>query len=137
MPQCPKIIWQCPRRLGVKNIPQAAVSLYLSSPLPLARFMFYFKLVAAMKDLRMALTAVHITYDGRECVSSRFDGQMLSRQLNHYIRLKKMINTTNFQGLDYLPVNSKFITWAQINMLNILMHLTGSNFVKNNKQIKN
>ncbi|KAA6309233.1 MAG: hypothetical protein EZS28_056553, partial [Streblomastix strix] len=33
-------------------------------------------------------------------------------QLNHYIRLKKVINTTNFQSLDYLPVNSQFITWG-------------------------
>ncbi|KAA6387104.1 MAG: hypothetical protein EZS28_017369 [Streblomastix strix] len=60
----------------------------------------------------MTVTTVHITYDGHECMCSRSDGQMLTRQLKHYIRLKKMINTTNFQGLDYLPVNSQFIIWG-------------------------
>ncbi|KAA6396482.1 MAG: hypothetical protein EZS28_007991 [Streblomastix strix] len=56
-----------------------------------------------MKDHRMAVKAEHLTYDGLECVNSRSGGYMLTR---------KMINTTNFQGLDYLPVNSQFITWG-------------------------
>ncbi|KAA6368421.1 MAG: hypothetical protein EZS28_036052, partial [Streblomastix strix] len=54
------------------------------------------QLVAAMKQFRMAVTAVHITYDGLECMCSRSYGQMFTQQLNHYIRLKKIINTTNF-----------------------------------------
>ncbi|KAA6366637.1 MAG: hypothetical protein EZS28_037836, partial [Streblomastix strix] len=84
-----------------------AVSLCLSSPPTHSQIYVLFQ--AAMKDLKMAVKAVHITYDGHECVSSRSGGQMLTRQLNHYIRLKKMINITNFQGLDYLAVNSQFI----------------------------
>ncbi|KAA6397390.1 MAG: hypothetical protein EZS28_007087 [Streblomastix strix] len=60
----------------------------------------------------MTVTAVHLTYDCLECESSRSDGSMINRYLNHYIRLKKVINTTNIQGLDYLPVNSQFITWG-------------------------
>ncbi|KAA6315049.1 MAG: hypothetical protein EZS28_055479, partial [Streblomastix strix] len=32
-----------------------------------------------MKDHRMSVKAVHITYDGLECVSSRSGGQMLTR----------------------------------------------------------
>ncbi|KAA6376576.1 MAG: hypothetical protein EZS28_027896 [Streblomastix strix] len=67
-----------------------------------------------MKDLKMAVTAVNITYHGTECVSRRFDDQILTRQFNRYIRLKKMINTTDFQGLDYLLVNSQFITWGSV-----------------------
>ncbi|KAA6396771.1 MAG: hypothetical protein EZS28_007702 [Streblomastix strix] len=57
----------------------------------------------------MAVTAVHITYDGLECVNRRSNGWMFTGQRNHYIRLKKMINTANSQGLEYLPINSQFI----------------------------
>ncbi|KAA6396186.1 MAG: hypothetical protein EZS28_008283, partial [Streblomastix strix] len=40
-------------------------------PQPIVKFIQ--QLVAAVKELRMAVTAVHITYDGHECVSSRSD----------------------------------------------------------------
>ncbi|KAA6394166.1 MAG: hypothetical protein EZS28_010307 [Streblomastix strix] len=88
----------------------AAVSLCLSSPPIHSQIHVLFQ--AAMKELRMAVTAVQITINGFECVGNRSDGQMITQQLDHYIRLKKMINTTNFQGLDCLPVNSQFITWG-------------------------
>ncbi|KAA6373252.1 MAG: hypothetical protein EZS28_031221 [Streblomastix strix] len=48
--------------------------------------------IAEMKDLIVTVTAVYITKDYLECVNSRSDGQLPIRQLNHYIRLKKMIN---------------------------------------------
>ncbi|KAA6373538.1 MAG: putative flagellar associated protein, partial [Streblomastix strix] len=62
-----------------------------------------------MKDLRMTVTAVHITYDSLECAISRSDGQMISRQLTHYIRLKQMIKTANFHGMGNLQVKLQLI----------------------------
>ncbi|KAA6365315.1 MAG: hypothetical protein EZS28_039158, partial [Streblomastix strix] len=46
-----------------------------------------------MKELRMAVTAVHITYDGIECVSSRFDDYMLTRtNYQDYKLLRKQLH---------------------------------------------
>ncbi|KAA6360338.1 MAG: hypothetical protein EZS28_044135 [Streblomastix strix] len=67
------------------------------------------QLVATMKELRMAVTTVHITYDSLECAISRSDGQMLSQQLTHYIRLKQMIKSANFHGMGNLQVKLQLI----------------------------
>ncbi|KAA6382748.1 MAG: putative WD repeat domain 16, partial [Streblomastix strix] len=67
------------------------------------------QLIATMKEHRMAVTAVRVTQDDLECVSSGSDGQMLTWSLTRHIRLKQMIKTANFQGVDYLPDNSQFI----------------------------
>ncbi|KAA6363987.1 MAG: hypothetical protein EZS28_040486, partial [Streblomastix strix] len=67
------------------------------------------QLVATMKELRMAVIAVHIANDGLECMINRSDGQMLSRQLTHYIRLKQIIKTANFNGMGNLQVKLQLI----------------------------
>ncbi|KAA6369968.1 MAG: hypothetical protein EZS28_034506 [Streblomastix strix] len=67
------------------------------------------QLVATMKELRMIVTIVHITYDSLECAISRSDGQMLSQQLTHYIRLKQMIESANFHGMGNLQVKLQLI----------------------------
>ncbi|KAA6398951.1 MAG: hypothetical protein EZS28_005525 [Streblomastix strix] len=72
--------------------------------------MSYFKLVATVDGLRMEVTAVYITYDSLECAISRSDGQMLSRQLTDYFRLKQMIKTANFHGMGILSIKLQLIT---------------------------
>ncbi|KAA6374345.1 MAG: hypothetical protein EZS28_030128 [Streblomastix strix] len=67
------------------------------------------QLVATMKELRMTVTVVHITYDSLECAISRSDGQMLSRKLTHNIRLKQMIKTANFHGMSNQQVKLQLI----------------------------
>ncbi|KAA6359749.1 MAG: putative WD repeat domain containing protein, partial [Streblomastix strix] len=67
------------------------------------------QIVANMKEHRMAVTVVWVTQDDLECVSSRSDGQMLTWYLTRHIRLKQMIKTANFQGVDYLPVDKQFV----------------------------
>ncbi|KAA6368794.1 MAG: hypothetical protein EZS28_035679, partial [Streblomastix strix] len=47
--------------------------------------------------------------DDLECVSSGSDGQMLTWPLTRHIRLKQMIKTANFQYIENLPDNSRFI----------------------------
>ncbi|KAA6358464.1 MAG: hypothetical protein EZS28_046010 [Streblomastix strix] len=62
-----------------------------------------------MKEHRMAVTAVRITQNDLECVSSGSDGQMLTWSLTRHIRLKQMVKTTNFQIIDYQPDDQQFV----------------------------
>ncbi|KAA6403443.1 MAG: hypothetical protein EZS28_001035 [Streblomastix strix] len=58
------------------------------------------QLVATMKEHRMAVTAAWVTQDDLECVSSGSDGYILTYSLTRHIRLKQMIKTANFEGVD-------------------------------------
>ncbi|KAA6359734.1 MAG: putative flagellar associated protein [Streblomastix strix] len=67
------------------------------------------QLAATMKVHNMPVTALRVTHDDLECMSSRSEGQMLTWSLTHNIRLKQLIKTTNIQVIDYLPYSSQFI----------------------------